>query len=52
MCPTGTGPLLFSLHVNDITSDIESEIGLFTDDYICYREIKDMEDTMKLQKDV
>ena len=44
-------PLLFSLHINDITSDIESEIRLFADDCACYREIKNVEDTVKLQKD-
>ena len=40
--PQGTvlGPLLFSLHINDITADIESEIRLFADDCVCYREIK------------
>ena len=27
-------PLLFSLHINDITSEIESEIRLFADDYV------------------
>ena len=45
--PQGTvlGPLLFSLHINDIMSDIESEIRLFADDCVCYREIKDIEDT-------
>ena len=34
--PQGTvlGPLLFSLHINDITADIKSEIRLFADD--CY----------------
>ena len=39
--PQGTvlGPLLFSLHINDIMSDIESEIRLFADDCVCYREI-------------
>ena len=39
--PQGTvlGPLLFSLHINDITSDTESEIRLFADDCVCYREI-------------
>ena len=37
--PQGTvlGPLLFSLHINDITADIESEIRLFADDCVCYR---------------
>ena len=41
------GPLLFSLYINDISSDTESEIRLFADDCFCYREIKDEEDTMK-----
>ena len=45
------GPLLFSLYINDISSDIESEIRLFAD-CVCYREIKDEEDTMKLQRDI
>ena len=38
--PQGTvlGPLLFSLHINDITAVIESEIRLFADDRVCYRE--------------
>ena len=52
--PQGTvlGPLLFSLHINDITADTESEIRLFADDCVCYREIKDKEDTLKLQRDI
>ena len=33
-------------------SDIESEIRLFAGDCVCYREIKDIEDTLKLQKDI
>ena len=51
--PQGTvlGPLLFSLYINDISSDIESEIRLFADDCVCYREIKDEEDAIKLQRD-
>ena len=35
---------MFSLHIN--------EIRLFADDCVCYRETKDMEDTLKLQKDI
>ena len=52
--PQGTvlGLLLFSLYINDISSDIESEIRLFADDCVCYREIKDEEDKIKLQRDI
>ena len=52
--PKGTvlGPLLFSLYINDISTDIESEIRLFADDCVCYREIKNEEDTLKLQRDI
>ena len=51
--PQGTvlGPLLFSLHINNITADIESEIILFAHDCVCYREVKDKEYTLKLQRD-
>ena len=55
-CPSGhcysLNPLLFSLYINDTTSDTESEIRLFADDCVCYREIKDEEDTVKLQRDI
>ena len=52
--PQGTvlGPLLFSLYINDISADIESEIRLFADDCVYYREIKNEEDTLKLQRDI
>ena len=40
--PQGTvlGPLLFLLYVNDITHNISSEIRLFADDCILYRQIR------------
>ena len=44
--------MLFSLYINDITTDTDSEIRLFVDDCVCYREIKGTEDTVKLQKDI
>ena len=52
--PQGTvpSPLLFSLYINEISADIESEIRLFADDCVCYREIKNEEDTLKLQRDI
>ena len=53
-CPPGhrSWSLLFSLYINDISSDIESEIRLFADDCVCYRKIKDEEDTVVLQRDI
>ena len=49
---TVLGPLLFSQYINDITEDIDSELKLFADDCVCYREIKNSEDTVKLQGDI
>ena len=53
MCPQVTvlGPLLFYVYINNMSSGIESEIRLFADDCVCYREIKGEEDTMELQRD-
>ena len=44
--------LLFSLNINDISPDIDSEKRLFADDYVCYHEIRDTDDSLKLQKDI
>ena len=51
--PQGTvlGPLLISLRINEIMSDVESEVRLFAGDCLCYPQIKDMVDTLKLQND-
>ena len=52
--PQGTvlGSLLFSLYINDIMVGIESEIRLFADDCVRYRQINSIEDTAKLQNDI
>src|SRR5664279_266711 len=52
--PQGTvlGPLLFLLYINDIASDIKSEIRLFADDCILYRKILSGHDTAQLQDDI
>ena len=52
--PQGTvlGPLMFLLFVNDIGRNISSKLRLFADDTLLYREIKNKEDTSKLQQDL
>ena len=45
------GPLLFSLYINDISTDIDSGIRLYADDCVCYREISDTDNSLKLQND-
>ena len=44
--------LFFSLYINDIMVEIESEIRLFADDSVCYRQIESIENESKLQKDI
>ena len=34
------------------SESLESEIRLFADDCVCYRDFKDKEDTLKLQRDI
>ena len=41
-----------SLYINSITEEFDSELRLFADDCVCYLEIKDLEDTVKLQDDI
>ena len=46
------GSVLFLLYINDIISDVDSEINLFADDCALYREIKSAEDASALQSDL
>ena len=52
--PQGTvlGPILFLLHINDLPSVISSTVRLFADDCLVYREIKNRQDQIVLQKDL
>ena len=45
-------PLITSFQcINDIPTYIEPENRLFVDDCVCYREINEKQDTVKLQND-
>lgn len=48
---TALGPL-FSLYINDAIDNINSEIRLYADDCVCYRQVDSIEDTVKLPKDI
>ena len=52
--PQGTvlGPLLFLLHINNLPSVVSSKVRLFADDCLIYRNIKNKEDQIALQKDL
>ena len=51
--PQGTvlGPLLFLLHINDLPLVVSSKVRFFADDCLIYRNIKNKEDQIALQKD-
>jgi hypothetical protein len=46
------GPTLFLVYINDIVDDVKSNIRLFADDSILYREIRGPEDHAILQEDL
>ena len=49
---TVLGPLLFLIYINDIVLGIDSEIRLFADDCIVYRQIRNSCDSVSLQSDI
>ena len=52
--PQGTvlGPLLFLLHINDLLSCVNFKVCLFADDCLLYREIKNNQDQIDMQRDL
>ena len=52
--PQGTvvGPLLFLLYINDLPDCVKSNVRLFADDCLLYREIVTCEDQAALQEDL
>ena len=52
--PQGTvlGPLLFLCHINDLPDSVTSNVRLFADDCLLYKEIKTFTDHLELQEDL
>ena len=52
--PQGTVlvPLMFLCHINDLPDVVRSQVRLFADDCLLYRQIKSNEDHVLLQKDL
>ena len=49
---TVLGPLLFLTYINDMPSHTESDVRLFADDSLLYREIRNTNDSIQLQEDL
>lgn len=52
--PQGTvlGPILFLIYINDLSDNIKSKVRLFADDAVLYRNIREANDTLRLQEDL
>ena len=52
--PQGTilVPILFPLYINDLPSIVSSKVRLFTDDCLIYKQIKNNNDQIELQRDL
>ena len=46
------GPLLFLVYINDIALEVSSEISLFADDALLYKNIKTLQHVRELQNDL
>ena len=46
------GPLLFLCHINDLPNRVTSQVRMFADDCLLYREIRSQDDHIQLQNDL